>query len=90
MPTARQIFNAAGAQRPVQALESLGLPKPQTYKDIWRTMRAAYDAMTPDERRIEDAETRARLNYLSSASKAPGAQPKMYDGRYTKGPKDDA
>lgn len=87
MPTNREIFNAATSQDPSAAMEALGLGRPQTYGDIWRAARAAYASMSDAERRIEDNETRVRLNYIASATKVPGATPKIQDARYTKDPK---
>lgn len=86
MPTPREIFNAASSIDPSRALEAIGLPKPRNYGDVWRTMSDAYDRMTLAEQRIEDNETRVRLNYIASATKVPGAAPKFPEVRYTKDP----
>ena len=84
MTNARDIFNAASSRDPGDALEALGIQRPKTLADVWRAMRQAYEDMTPRERAQEDHETRVRLHYVASATKVPGAAPKIPDARYTK------
>lgn len=77
MPTATPMQIIAACDAGSEAMVALGLPRPANLADVIRTMWGAQDQLSESAQRQLAKRDRMMLNYAYSATKVPGAAPKM-------------